>query len=217
MGMERAWTFSSLEAFETCPKQYHDVRISRRIKDKINPQADWGDRVHNAFESFIKDGTPLPETMTQWRGLLTRLNEIPGRKITEVKLAVDRNFCAVEYKQAWSRGKGDLAILNGSEGALFDYKTGKPKPSEQLTLYAGYSFAEWPQLKKVQTAFVWLKTRQIVTQTFHREDVPKIWQEFTPRVRRLELAFEKNAWPARPSGLCKGWCPVTDCEHYKTK
>jgi hypothetical protein len=194
------------------------VKVLRRFPDEGSVHADWGNRVHKAFEDFIKDGVPLPETMTQWQGLLTRLGQIPGRKLTEVRMAVDECFSDVEWKQAWSRGMVDLTILNGSEGALFDYKTGKPKPSEQLMLYAGYAFAKWPELKKVQAAYVWLKTRQpLAPQTFHREDVPSIWREFTPRVRRLELAFEKDAWPARPSGLCKGWCPVTDCEHYKTK
>jgi hypothetical protein len=49
---------------------------------------------------------------------------------------------------------------------------------------------------------------------FQREDVPKIWQEFAPRVQRLELAHQENRWPKKPSGLCRKHCPVRDCEFH---
>ncbi|TDN70476.1 PD-(D/E)XK nuclease family protein [Paraburkholderia sp. BL10I2N1] len=213
----KPWTYSALEAFETCPRQFHEVKVLRRFRDRPNPAGDWGDRVHKALEDFMETGAALPEGMQQWQVLATTLKNLPGRKLTEVKLAVDKCFSPTPWGDAWSRGKVDLVVLNGREAAGFDYKTGKPKPSEQLMLYAGYMFATWPELEKAQTGFVWLKNRRIEPATYYRKDVPRIWQEFAPRVHRMELAQEKDAWPPRPSGLCNGWCPVTDCEHYKSK
>jgi hypothetical protein len=45
--------------------------------------------------------------------------------------------------------------------------------------------------------------------------VPKLWQEFAPRVQRLEEAHQQNKFPKKPSGLCNKWCPVPHklCEY----
>jgi hypothetical protein len=213
----KAWTYSQLDGFETCPRQYHAKTVLRRFKFEPTVATEWGDKVHKAFETAIEDHTPLPDGMTQWQGIANALTAMPGTKLVEKKLAVDRNFQACDYWGAWSRGNVDLTVINKDRAVLVDYKTGKYKPSEQLMLYAGYAFAHWPQLSSVQTGFIWLKSKKVEKKTYKRDEVPVIWQEFTPRVRRLELAYEKDQWPARPSGLCNGWCPVTDCEHYKAK
>jgi hypothetical protein len=213
----KAWTYSQLDGFETCPRQYHAKTVLRRFKFEPTAATEWGDKVHKAFEAAIEDNTLLPEGMTQWQSIANALTAMPGTKYVEKKLAVDRNFEAVDYWSSWSRGNVDLTVIHKNHGVLVDYKTGKYKPSEQLMLYAGYAFAHWPKLESVQTGFIWLKSKKVEKKVYRRDEVPVIWQEFIPRVRRLELAYEKDQWPARPSGLCNGWCPVTDCEHYKAK
>jgi hypothetical protein len=100
-------------------------------------------------------------------------------------------------------------VLNGNKALLLDWKTGKRKfDSSQLKLFAGLAFAHYPQVEIVFTGFVWLKEGKIDKDTFTREDVPAIWQEFVPRVRRLERAYEEDKFPPKPSGLCSKWCPV---------
>lgn len=211
------WTYSQLDTFEQCARQYHAKYVVKRFPFVETDATRWGNRVHAAFEAVFTDGTPLPEGMTQWQKLVNKFAAIPGVKKVEQKIAIDRNFQAADYWKSWSRGKIDLTIVNGSEAVLADWKSGKYKATEQLMLYAGYAFANGPQLKKVQTVFAWLRDRKLETKSFTRDQLPVIWQEFVPRVRRLELAYERDIWPAKPSGLCKGWCPVTDCEHYQNK
>ena len=132
-------------------------------------------------------------------------------------MAVDKNFQPADWDNAWSRGIADLVIINGNKAAIFDHKTGKRKPTEQLMLYAGYTFAMYPDVDYVTTGFVWLKDKKIDKQAFTRGQVSEIWLEFLPRVRKLELAYEKDNWPCRPSGLCHGWCPAKTCEFYRSK
>ena len=100
---------------------------------------------------------------------------------------------------------------------VLDYKTGKRKPSEQLDLYAAYIFAHYPEVEDVKTIFVWLKEQKTDKKRFNRDELPIIWREFIPKVARLESAYNRDSWPAKPSGLCNGWCPVKTCQHYKER
>lgn len=212
-----AWTFSQLEKFETCPKQFYHVRVA---KDVIEPQTEatlWGSKVHTAMEDRIRDGTPLPEGMEQWEGFAKQICAMPGEKLAEEKMALDKSFQPADWDNAWTRGIADMLIVHGSKAATLDYKTGKRKLTHQLMLYAAYTFAYYPEVETVTTGFVWLRDKKIDRETFTRADISTIWGTFLPKVRKLEIAYEKDKWIARPSGLCNGWCPVKSCEFYKEK
>jgi hypothetical protein len=212
---ELPWTYSNLELFESCPRKYFHLRVVKDIVEPMGEAALWGNRVHDAWEKRIRDGVSFPSGMEHWEPLAKKIELLPGEKHTEQKLAIDRNFQSVNYydkETAWTRGKVDLTIVNGSEAVLLDYKTGKPKPSEQLLLYCGYVFAKFRELTRISSAFVWLKTKKIEKNTISRDELSTIWQGFLPRVNRLDAAYEKQAWPPKPSGLCKEWCPVRSCE-----
>jgi PD-(D/E)XK nuclease superfamily len=217
MTLPTAWTFSSLEKFETCPRQYYHVRVAKDVVEPPTEATLWGERVHTALEHRVRDSVPLPEGMTQWEGLANKLANLPGEKLCEEQMAVDQNFQPAPWKQAWSRGIADLLVVHGSNAVILDHKTGKRKLTDQLALYAGYVFARYSQVKTVTTGFVWLKDKKIDKENFDRDEVPAIWKKFLPKVRKLESAYERDAWPCRPSGLCKGWCPVKQCEFYKDK
>lgn len=217
MTIPSAWTYSSLDKFETCPRQYYHVRVKKDVREPPTDATIWGEKVHTAMEYRIKDGTPLPEGMTQWEGLAKKLASLPGEKFCEVEMAVDASFQPAPWKAAWSRGIADLLVVDGEKAVNLDYKTGKRKLTSQLMLYAGYTFALHPQVNYVETGFVWLKDKKIDKDNFTRADIPRIWNTFLPTVRKLELAYERDAWPCRPSGLCRGWCPVKTCEFYKEK
>lgn len=213
-----AWSYTSLTAYETCPKQYYHLRVKKDFKDTPGEAAIWGQEVHKALELRVKDGTALPEGMTQWEGIAAKVAGTQGDTLTEQQLAINKDFQPTGWfaKDAWCRGVVDVAVVRDVKVTALDWKTGKRKPdSTQLKLFAGLLFAHYPKVEQVYTGFVWLKEKpgkQIDRDEFARSDVPDIWNEFLPRVRRLEVAYEKDSWPARPSGLCKNWCAVTSCE-----
>ena len=206
------WTYSQLDSFETCPRKFYHLKVARDIVEPPSPHAEWGTRVHTAFEEWIKNGSPLPEGMTQWQSLAEKLAKLPGEKLCEQKMALDKNFQPTDWKTSWTRGVADLLVVHKDRAVVADYKTGKRKPTEQLDLYAAYTFAHYPQVKVVTTAFVWLKDRKIDKKEVTRDEVPIVWSGFLPRVRKLESAYERDSWPERPSGLCRAWCPVTACK-----
>jgi hypothetical protein len=212
-----SWTYSQLEKFETCPKQFYHVRVARDVSEPPTEHIKWGEVVHKAMEERVMNGTPLPEGMEHWESIASKLANLPGEKYAEYKMNIDKSFNKSSWREAWSRGIADLLVVNGDKAAVFDHKTGKRKVTEQIMLYAGYTFAEFPEVDEVTTVFVWLKEKKLDKEVFTRADVPKIWNEFLPRVTKLEKAYETDKWPAKPSGLCNGWCPVRSCTYYKDK
>ena len=212
-----SWTYSQLEKFETCPKQFYHVRVARDFTDPPTEHIKWGEIVHKAMEERVMNGTPLPEGMEHWESIAVKLANLPGEKYAEYKMNIDKSFNKSSWRGAWSRGIADLLVVNKNKAAVFDHKTGKRKITEQIMLYAGYTFAEFPEVDEVTTVFVWLKEKKLDKEVFTRADVPKIWNEFLPRVIKLEKAYETDKWPAKPSGLCNGWCPVKSCTYYKDK
>ena len=207
-----AWTYSQLDTFETCPKKFYHLKVVRDIVEPPTIYTEWGTKVHTAFENFILNGELLPEGMTQWQPLANKLATLKGEKFPERQYAVDRDFTPCDWDKAWTRGIADLVVIQGANAAVMDYKTGKRKPTEQLDLYAAYVFHHHPEVQKVTTGFVWLKDKKIDWQVRERADLATIWQDLLPRVRKLESAYERDSWPAKTSGLCKAWCPVTSCD-----
>lgn len=212
-----AWSYSSLSAFEQCPLRYKLTRVTKVIKEPETEATLWGNRVHKALEERIRDGVQLPATLAGFEGLVAKVAASAGSVAVEMKVGVNSSFRSTGFfdRDVWCRGVIDVAVVNGDKALLLDWKTGKPKPgSDQLKLSAGMAFAKFPAVKTVETAFIWLKNNTVDRDKFTREQVGEIWSSFIPRVERLNLAFENDRWPAKPSGLCKNYCPVgaSNCE-----
>lgn len=215
--MNPAWTYSQLDSFESCPKKFFHLKVAKDVVEPPSVHTEWGTKVHTAFEDAVNKALPLPEGMTQWQSLAHKICALPGDKLTEHKFAIDKNFAPTDWKTAWSRGIADLVVIHGSKAAVLDYKTGKRKPSEQLDLYANYVYHHFPSVTSVRIGYVWLKDRRIDWKSTTVDSVITTWQTLLPRVRKLESAYERQSWPARPSGLCRGWCPVLSCEFNKKR
>lgn len=215
-----AWSHTALTAFETCPKQFYHVRVAKDVADPPGEAALWGQRVHKALENRVRDKTPLPGSLEGYESLAAQFDAVAGTVLVEQQLCLDRNMRPHEWfgKQAWCRGVLDVAVVGGSKAVALDWKTGKRKPdNDQLKLFAGLMFIHYPEVEVVNTGFVWLQEKKIDKEVFTRDQTDEIWMTFLPRVKRLELAHENNEWPAKPSGLCRGWCKVTSCTHWKPK
>lgn len=219
MSQMKPWTYSGLSGFESCPHKYYRLRVKKDVVEPPSEHATWGEAVHKAFENAVSKGEKMPFEMERFQPIADKLSALPGTKLCETKMAINRAFNIVDWwdPAAWSRGIADLLILDGDTASVIDYKTGKRRPTEQLQLYAGYVFAKYPEVERVDTAFVWVKDKTMDKETHLRKDVSKIWQPFVSRAARLEEAYEKDNWPCRPSGLCNGWCPVTDCTFCRCK
>lgn len=215
-----AWSYTALTGFETCPKQHYHLKVAKDVSEAPSKAMLEGQKVHKAFEERVRDKKPLPMNLQQHESLCKRFDRTSGSVYVEQRLALNRDLEPTEFfaRDAWLRAVLDVMAMKGKKAKVFDYKTGKRKPdSEQLKLFAAVVFATHSRIEVIDTSFLWLNTREMDSATFTRDDEPLIWREFEPRVERMQEAYDTQKFPARPSGLCRGWCPVRDCEHWEPK
>lgn len=212
------WSFSGLKDFIGCPKRYQEVKVLKNFEQKFNEAAHYGNKVHEALEKYVKDGTELPLNYQQFKAWADALIQLPGQKLTEHRMAltVDRQPCTWAAKDMWVRGIADLLIIDGDHARVIDYKTGSeryPEP-KQLKLMALLVFSHYPEVKKVSGALMFIMKNVIIDEEYTRNMIDELWTAFTPDLERLSQAYENNVWPANPSALCR-FCPVNTCQFYK--
>jgi len=214
------WSISTLDKFVSCPRQYAEVKVYRRVKEAEGEAAKWGNRVHDGSEAFLKDEKDLESALEPYRPYLLAIKQLPGELHVEKKMAISASMLPVDFysPQVWVRGKCDALTIDGSVARGMDHKTGKRKPgSRQMILMALLVFYHYPEVMEVRTAFFWLKTNEKDTGVYRRGDIPAMWNMFVTDLKQYKDAFHTETWQPRQSGLCYGWCPVTTCELWKPK
>lgn len=219
-----AWSHSALESYENCPKQHHEVKVLKRHPFVPTRETEWGKEVHKHFENFLLYGTPMPADLASHVEFLQSFKDQPGELAGEERIALDTNLrqCAYFDKtvQVWYRGQVDARKRNKATGFthLLDHKTGKVKNNyDQLKGFALFEFLTQPEIHTVKSEYYWTQIRGTNGETLYREQVPELLRYFAPRLGRFADAYINDVWPARQSGLCNGWCPVTSCEFWRPK
>ncbi len=212
------WSYSSLTAYETCPRRYYLTRVARVVKEKQTEATIHGNEVHKALENYVGGAGPLPPKYEQYKPIADKLRAAPGTKLVEYKFGLTQKLTPTGFfdSNVWMRGVFDVVIVRPSEVIVLDYKTGKRKVDhDQLRLFAGAAMSTWKTAERVKTGYVWLQTGQLDQETFTPDDRQPIFQDFAIRVQRIEESAKSDNWPPKPSGLCKNWCPVgrSHCEY----
>lgn len=223
------WSHSALSDFNNCPRAYYHKRIAKDVVDPPNEAGLWGDYVHKQFERYLNelnapewDGRKvlLPADLEQYREYLDCIAAMPGELFVECKYAINTNLYPCDFfaKNVWCRSILDILSIEGERASVLDHKTGKrKKDTRQLKLNALMVFIHHPSVKIVRTAYMWLKDNARDSETYIRTNEAALWEEFIPDLVRFKTAFKQEIFVPRPSGLCNGWCPVTDCEFWKPK
>lgn len=221
-----SWSYSAMNTFETCPRQYQAKHVTKEVPFVQNAAAKWGDEVHKALEDAIKLGRPMPSNMLQYKPLLDavqrRADKLGGKLIAEQQVALTKDLKSVSWftkktapNPVWFRTKIDVTLLLGDYAEVYDWKTGKKKnDQDQLLLYAMVAFITNPQLKRVKAGFIWLKEGEIDPPVeYRREQLDEMLAYWENKYEQLEEAWELDDFPPKPSGLCKRWCEVESCPH----
>lgn len=217
------WSHSSLQQFETCGRQYEELKVLHNFQDEKNPASLWGDEVHKAFEARLDtDAVPLPGNMVQYEPYLRQFMDRPGKLYPERKYALNRDLRPTDFfaEDCWCRGIIDVLTLDRNVAHVDDHKTGKnrKKDMQQLIIFALLVFYHHPEVDTVHTCFHWLQhgfdEKAKDRETFTRDQIPELWGTLVPKLERYMKAFHIGIFHPRPSGLCKRHCAVSTCEHW---
>ncbi len=214
------WSFTGINQFINCPRQFEAVRVSKTVKESQGDAQLWGEYVHKQFENRQRDGTPLPSDLLEHELYMLQLETLPGTHLCEQKVSLNKNLqaCGFFANDVWNRGVLDFVAINHHVATIVDFKTGKVKPDlKQLALFALFIFHTYPQVTQCLTKYYWTQTKTETTEEFLRGRIPEIWAKFLPDLKQYNEAFKTNTWQPRQSGLCHGWCPVSECEFWKPK
>lgn len=222
------WSYSAMNTFETCPRQYYAKYVTKEVPFVQNAAAKWGDDVHKALEEAIKLNRPLPANMAMYQKFLDtvklRARNLNAKLIAEQPIALTRDLKQISWftkrtaeVPVWFRLKVDVTTVVGDYAELLDWKTGKKKDDpDQLHLYALVAFILYPKVNVVNAGYVWLKDGEFTPPVrYTRDQFADMLEYWVQKYETLEESYIRDDFPPKPSGLCHGWCEVTSCRHNK--
>jgi len=214
------WSHSTLAGFDTCPRQYEEIKVHKNYQDAKNPASIWGDEVHHAFEVYLKasGALPLPINMQCYTEYLDNFLARRGTLLAEQKYGLDVKLrpCDFLAPEVWMRGIVDVLTLDGDTAYVDDHKTGKNRKvnMQQLIVFSLLVFYHHPPIDTCHVAYHWLQLGAKDTKTFHRAEIPAMWESLMPRLTAYKKAFDMGIFPPKPSGLCRRNCAVDSCEYF---
>lgn len=220
-----AWSFSVLDAYDTCPMQLKETRLTKRFSDR-NKWGAAGTNDHSAIENRVIKGQRLPPHLAPHEAAIDRLTRIPGELRAELELCVTESWQPTGWfsKDAWARAKIDLSIFDRPSKTVcqFDWKSGKyRKDSRWLQLeinnllFDAMTKSYDVEVKQFNNALVWLGHKcEIESLIVFQKDMPGIRERVMKKVEVYAEAYEKDRFPAKQNGLCKQFCPVTSCKFH---
>lgn len=218
--MALAHSYSAIKQFENCPRQYYHVKILKSHKSQPTEATSYGERVHKAFEEFVRDGTPLPPAFEAYRNFVEPLASLDATIYCEEKLGIRADFapCGFFDKDVWYRGLPDYLAISksGKTARVADYKTGKSSKyadTAQLELMAAMVMLHHPSVETVKGALLFVVVGDIIKAEYTRAQLPEILSKWAGRAGAIEKAVDVGVWNPRSSALCK-FCPVSSCEYH---
>lgn len=209
---------TSLALYTQCPYKYYRERVVKDIPWEQNEAARWGETVHNAIEKFFLTGD-FPPLLAPYKVMIMRAAAMRGERSTEMHLAVDKDWRPCDYKDpaAYFRGKVDLVLSRPDDRTVIavDWKTGTSRYSDgsQERRYAAMLFAAFPDVEHVRARWVYFKDSNVSSYDFDRSDEPDLRDSVDSVVREIGNSRSLDAWPKKPTALCRAYCGVVNCEY----
>ena len=117
----KPFSFSSLDTFKNCPKQYRHKYVLRDVKEERSVQMIEGENVHLAFQKRVEDGTPLPLHLHAHEPKMAALLAKDGIFWCEEKIALNkrREMCRWDDPDIWWRGIIDFRLVDRDDRRVF--------------------------------------------------------------------------------------------------
>ena len=134
-------SFSKLNTFETCPRQYEAKYVTKTVPYQQTPEAEWGDYVHKSLENYIRYNQPLPANVADYQRFADAILAMRGQAIAERAVAINPYLMETGYfdGDVWIRAKIDVTVLRDDSALVLDWKglaldTPLPTPTGWTTM-----------------------------------------------------------------------------------
>lgn len=219
--MAYAESYSSLKSFQSCPKKWSHLTFYKDVKSTYSQSAATGHDTHKMIAESLSGGQPLPVGYEHVEAIISPIRDSGFVLLPEYKMAMDANMQGVAYDDPSKlfRGDTDLLALDGSRAVIIDWKSGSSKypDKDQLDAMALLTFANFAEVETVNGLIVFLQDNKVEEKSMTRQQAPFVWKQWMQRINSKQRAIASKTFPAVPSGLCRGWCPVTQCQHWEPK
>lgn len=198
---------TSMKTWQNCPRLYKAKYIDRVLPYVQSPAAQRGSEIHDKLERAVNTGAP-PEDVWTPTGLVQALHKAGA--VTEISLAITKEFQCTGYKSAgaWVRGKLDVLVPpRGGKAIVADWKTGKVRPDKiQADVYTALVQAWAGDLHMpVEFRFVYVDQKEVVP--LNRDP-----DTAGARVRLLAEQIEADGdYLPQPGWLCR-YCDYHACQ-----
>lgn len=213
---------SSISLHTTCPHRFFREKILQDLDPTVEidtSAADAGREAHSWFEKAALGEQSWPESFPDVEPWFRSIILDYPKVAVERKLALDQELqpCGFDDSTAMVRGIADLLLWDGATGRMrvVDYKTGKVRRGAhafQMKFYALACFLHSEKVREVTTDVYWVRHDVHDVRRFQRGQIGDLAKTVESAVAHVENDVE---FPKRKSGLCRGYCPVVDCEHNK--
>lgn len=208
------WTFSRIKNFQSCPKKYYHVEVSKEYPFEDNAKTIEGKEIHAALARRIKQGFVLPVKFAHLENYAVGVLTGQGKVYVEQKYALTDALEPTGYyaDDVWVRAIADVVKVKDDMAMAIDWKNGKEtEDSPQLGIIAQAVFSTFPQVQFIRSKYVWFQSETETVLDFRREDMPMFWVAMRRDVQDLKDATDNFDFPPVQNGLCKNYCPVKSC------
>jgi len=218
--MTMAWSFSRLYDFENCNLLFQHKYILKTVPFVGNAATERGTKIHKQLERNVirsnRQQSQVAGDVEHMIGVVRNFTNTHKTLFVEHKMAFkeDMSKCSWFDSETWFRAIVDVIGNNEEHSSIIDWKTGQYRVNpDQLRLYNVAVLTTWDFLKTASSALVFVdhKKSSPVCKTT-REELPDILGEFRDRSEAIQIAVERDEWPAKKNFNCR-WCSVSDCQY----
>ncbi len=201
----KAWSYSRLSGYESCPRQHKYRNIDKRPEPK-SPAMLRGIKIHHEAARFLSGKIDqFPHSCAKFKDQfydLLRLNPIIEQRWSFTK---DWKPTTWMSKQVWLRATMDVGVVYDDMTAeVIDHKTGKRYDddySDQLALFAAVIMKKFPdKIEHVTTRMWYLDSGDEVIQEFTKGEA---MERLSNIVERAEIMMTTDRFPPRPTFKCR--------------
>ena len=220
LGLVRAWSYSGLKVYETCPYRTYISKV-KKVWEESGPAAERGTRIHGLAENYVQAKiVELPDELKKFTPQFEELRKlfVEGKVEVEGEWGFNLDWAPTGWMapDTWARVKLDVIVHESETSArVIDHKTGRKWGNEithgqQALTYAIGTFFRYPMLEHVQTELWYLDQEETTTQAYTRDEAMIFAPGLHQRAVKMTTATE---FPPNPGKDNCRWCPHKEGEH----